>query len=124
MKILLFSFVAIALAAALSGCTKKTSTGTEANKPLTAAELSERGKSIYVSNCTACHNIDPAKDGPIGPAVAGSSEALVEARVLRAEYPADYKPKRESRIMVALPHLKAEVPALAAYLSANGNAGQ
>lgn len=74
------------------------------------------GRKAYVANCTVCHNTDPAKEGSIGPAIAGSPPALVEARVLRAEYPPGYTPKRESRLMPAQPFLKADVPAIAAYL--------
>lgn len=74
------------------------------------------GRKAYVANCTVCHNPDPTKEGSIGPAVAGSSLALVEARVLRAEYPPGYTPKRDSKLMPAQPFLKADVPAIAAYL--------
>jgi mono/diheme cytochrome c family protein len=76
----------------------------------------EAGRRAYVANCTACHNQDPRKDGTMGPAVAGASLELLEARVLRAEYPPGYTPKRDSRLMPAQPFLKAEIPALAAYL--------
>ena len=76
----------------------------------------ELGRRAYVANCTACHHLDPTKDGTIGPAVAGSTLALVEARVLRAEYPPGYTPKRASGLMPPQPFLKAQVPNLAAYL--------
>jgi mono/diheme cytochrome c family protein len=76
----------------------------------------EAGRRAYVANCTACHNQDPTRDGTMGPAIAGASRELIEARVLRAEYPPGYTPKRESALMPAQPFLKAEIPALAAYL--------
>jgi mono/diheme cytochrome c family protein len=79
-------------------------------------ELVEAGRSVYNANCIACHGIDPTRDGALGPAVAGSSLELLEARVLRAEYPPGYEPKRPSRVMVALPHLEPKLPELAAYL--------
>lgn len=72
---------------------------------------------MYRANCIACHNLDPAKDGSVGPSVAGSSLELLEARVLRAEYPTGYKPKKPSALMPAMPHLKADIEALHAYLS-------
>lgn len=75
-----------------------------------------KGKQIYAINCTACHNADPAQDGALGPAIAGSSLTLVEARVVHASYPPGYTPKRPTQQMVALPHLAAAVPDLAAYL--------
>lgn len=76
----------------------------------------ERGRAIYVANCIACHNSDPAKDGSIGPALKGSSPELLEFRVLRTEYPPNYKPKRATKVMPTFPFLKSEIPYLVAYL--------
>lgn len=76
-----------------------------------------KGKQIYQTVCIACHASDPNQPGSLGPPVAGSSEALLEAKVVRGEYPPGYAPKRDSRAMVALPHLQADIPALAAYLA-------
>ena len=81
------------------------------------AELIARGRSVYVSNCSVCHNPDPGLRGSLGPEVAGSSRALLEARLLRNSYPEGYMPKRDSRVMMALPYLKDEIGSLAAYLS-------
>lgn len=78
--------------------------------------LIKKGRSVYVAQCTACHNTDPSKDGAIGPSVAGSTLELLEARILRAEYPATYSPKRKTKQMAPLPHLKADLPAIYAYL--------
>ncbi len=75
------------------------------------------GRAVYNANCIACHGMDPTRDGALGPAVSGSSLELLEARVLRGEYPDGYEPKRPSRVMVALPHLENELPALEAYLN-------
>ena len=77
----------------------------------------KRGRSVYVSSCSACHNPDPSKDGALGPAVLGSSKDLLEALLLRGEYPANYKPKRPTKTMPPLPFLEPEIPYLAAYLS-------
>ena len=76
----------------------------------------QRGRAVYVANCVACHNNDPAKDGPIGPAIKGSPKELVQIRVLRTEYPAGYKPKRPTKVMPQFPFLEPEIPYLAAYL--------
>ena len=81
-----------------------------------AAGDPEKGRQVYLGQCVACHNRDPGKDGPVGPAIKGSSRELVEARVLRAEYPAGYKPKRESRVMPPRPDLAPSVPDLAVFL--------
>lgn len=89
-------------------------------KTETVAEeaLIKRGRSIYMANCIACHNPDPKVDGSVGPKLRGSSLELLEARVLRAEYPPGYKPQKASRLMPAQPHLKADLPALHAYINA------
>ncbi len=79
-------------------------------------ELAAAGRSVYNANCIACHNVDPTQDGALGPAVAGSSLELLEARVVHGDYPEGYEPKRASRVMVALPHLEPRLPELAAYL--------
>lgn len=84
--------------------------------PADPARLAERGRGIYMSNCIACHNPNPSLDGALGPAVGGASEELIEARVIVGTYPDGYVPKRETRVMVAMPHLLPEIPALAAYL--------
>lgn len=81
------------------------------------ADLVARGERVYNVNCIACHHRDPAQDGGLGPAVAGSSRELVEARVLRAEYPPGYTPKSDTRLMVALKHLEPDIDALTAYLN-------
>jgi len=80
--------------------------------------LVERGKHYYKNVCTACHNGDPSKDGTLGPAVAGSSLALLEAKVLRGEYPPGYTPKRDTSAMPRFEFLAPEIPGLAAYLDA------
>jgi mono/diheme cytochrome c family protein len=81
------------------------------------AELVEAGRGVYMGNCIACHNPDATKDGALGPAVAGASLELIEARVLRSEYPEGYTPKRDTRVMVALPHLAPKMKELTVYLA-------
>jgi mono/diheme cytochrome c family protein len=76
----------------------------------------ERGRRVYLANCTACHNLDPSVEGVMGPRVLGASRDLLEARVLRAGYPAGYTPARETTLMQPLPYLAPEIDALAAYL--------
>jgi mono/diheme cytochrome c family protein len=77
-----------------------------------------RGRQAYLGTCIACHNMNPALDGAIGPAIAGSSRELIEARVLRAEYPPGYKPKRETKAMPAQPQMAAQIDDLTAFLNA------
>jgi mono/diheme cytochrome c family protein len=100
----------------LVSCTKPASQAPVSPEEAAKEALVRQGKTVYSSNCTACHNADPAKDGPLGPAIFGSSKELIEARVLRAEYPAGYTPKRKTKVMVALPQLKGDLDSLAAFL--------
>jgi len=76
----------------------------------------QRGKKIYDNVCTTCHAGNPAEDGTIGPAIAGSSEELIRAKVIHGDYPPGYTPKRASKNMAKLPHLKDYIGDLAAYL--------
>lgn len=76
-----------------------------------------RGRAVFLANCVACHNNDPARDGPIGPAIKGSPRELLEARVLTSNYPPNYRPKRPTKIMPQFPFLKDEIPYLTAYLA-------
>jgi predicted CxxxxCH...CXXCH cytochrome family protein len=98
--------------AALIACSKE---GEETAKAAKDPDWA-RGRAVFVANCVACHNNDPSKDGPIGPAIKGSSKELIEARVLKAGYPPGYKPKRQTKVMPQFPFLKDEIPYLAAYL--------
>jgi len=80
--------------------------------------LAQQGRDVYQNVCVACHNGDPNRDGAIGPANAGASRELLEAKVLHGEYPPGYTPKRPgSHAMPPLPYLKDQIPALAAYLA-------
>jgi mono/diheme cytochrome c family protein len=76
----------------------------------------ERGRQVYVSQCTACHAFDPAQAGPVGPELRGSSRELLEAKLLRGTYPSGYAPKRPTSVMPPQPQVAADIPALAAYL--------
>jgi mono/diheme cytochrome c family protein len=78
--------------------------------------LADRGRLIYVAQCTQCHATDPAQTGPVGPAVKGAAVTLLEAKVVRGEYPPGYAPKRPTKVMPPSPALAPEIPALAAYL--------
>jgi mono/diheme cytochrome c family protein len=81
-----------------------------------ATGKAEKGKQVWLGQCVACHHPDPTKDGPLGPAVKGASLALLEARVVRGEYPPGYKPKRPTKVMPPRPDLAPSISELAAYL--------
>ena len=76
-----------------------------------------RGKKVYGNVCATCHSGNPAEDGVLGPAIAGASEELIRARVIEGGYPPGYTPKRNTKQMVALPHLEPVIGDLAAYLA-------
>lgn len=110
--------VLVLIVGSLAACTKKSSEpASTPSEPLTPAQLSERGKVVYQTTCIACHNADPAKDGGVGPAVAGSSRELLEARVIGNSYPPGYTPKRPTKVMPSFPHLAKDLDALTAYLA-------
>lgn len=116
-------FLFVSLFLIFSGCTKKDAApaNTSAAAPAAAtgqaeSELMARGQEIYKMNCIACHNPDPAVDGALGPAIRGSSLELIKLRVLKAQYPEGYKPKRDTKVMPPLPHLEKEIEALHAFV--------
>lgn len=79
--------------------------------------LESRGKAVYLSNCTACHNQDPRSQGSIGPELINPSLELITARLLYQSYPPGYKPKRTSHLMPAMPFLESDLSAIHAYLN-------
>jgi mono/diheme cytochrome c family protein len=81
------------------------------------SDLANQGRRVYQNICITCHNGDPTLDGSLGPAIAGSSRELLEAKVLRSEYPPGYTPKRAgSMVMPRFEFLADQIDALAAYL--------
>ena len=92
--------------AALAGCSPQETLSPEA----------DRGRAVYMGQCIACHNPDPAKAGPLGPEVKGSSAELLRAKVVDGTYPPGYTPKRPTKVMQPLPHVAGDIPPLAAYL--------
>ncbi len=108
-KIILLSIVTTAIfVGGLAACS---------SEPDNVDPLVKRGKIVYQNNCIACHAPDPTIGGGLGPAVDGSSLELLTARIVHGNYPEGYKPRRKTGIMVALPFLEPEIPALVAYLN-------
>lgn len=83
----------------------------------TLSPLAQQGRRTYQNLCIACHNGNPNRDGSPGPAIAGSSAELLEARVLRGEYPPGYTPKQPTAAMPRFEFLADEIEALVAYLA-------
>jgi len=99
--------VALASAGVVAACS---------GPPSPADPAAERGRQVYLAQCIACHNPDPALAGPLGPPVKGSSRELVEAKVVKGSYPPGYTPKRPTTLMPAQPQLAPEIPNVAAFL--------
>ena len=60
--------------------------------------------------------MNPVQPGPVGPAVQGASRALLEAKIVHGTYPPGYAPKRPTRVMAPMPHVAADLDALAEFL--------
>jgi mono/diheme cytochrome c family protein len=101
----LFGSALLSIALAHSGC------GPEGLSPSAA-----RGRQVYLGQCIACHAMDPAQPGPVGPPVKGASRELLEAKVLKGTYPPGYKPKRLTAIMPPQPQVAPDIDALADFL--------
>lgn len=105
-----FVLAAVSLTS-LAACKKE-----EAADPVQAAI--DKGRTLYTLRCASCHNPgNPTQDGALGPAIAGSSRELLDARLNHGGYPEGYAPKRATKLMQRLPHTPAELEALHAYLN-------
>jgi len=98
--------LALAVALGWAGC----------GEPSKPDPVAERGRQVYISQCTQCHATDPAQAGPVGPALKGASRALLEAKIVRGDYPPGHTPKRPTKVMPPVPALAPDIPALEAYL--------
>lgn len=108
------SALATSLLGALAGCaTAAAILGCGPPRTLTAVQ---RGEVVYRTNCASCHNRNPNLPGALGPAIAGSPRALIEARVMHAAYPPGYHPQRVTHLMRPLPWLEPHIGDLTAYL--------
>jgi mono/diheme cytochrome c family protein len=85
--------------------------------PVRTMTPAQRGEVLYRTNCSSCHGGDPSRAGALGPAIAGSPRALIEARVLHRSYPAGYLPKRHTHLMQAMLWMAEHVGDLTAYLA-------
>ena len=95
----------------LSACHRESSSTPE------LSPLAQRGKQVYQSACTSCHNANPKLAGSLGPDVYGSSRDLIHARILGEPDPKGYTPKRKTKMMGPQTQFKDEIDALQAYLN-------
>ncbi|TQE83273.1 cytochrome c [Leptospira noguchii] len=80
-------------------------------------KMISQGKGLYITNCSSCHNQNPAVDGAVGPAVRGSNFELLKARIVEGNYPTGYTPKRTSRVMTRLPLSDEQIRSIEAFLN-------
>ena len=80
-------------------------------------KLIKRGKAIYATICSSCHNMNPRLPGSTGPEIHASSLELLQRKILFQDYPKGYVPKRKTREMPALEEFEKDIPALHAFLN-------
>jgi mono/diheme cytochrome c family protein len=76
-----------------------------------------RGELIYRNICVVCHNADPNEEGTLGPAIGQATRALLEAKVLRGEYPDGYTPTRDTHQMPQFEYLEPNLDDIEAFLA-------
>ena len=84
-------------------------------------KLIKRGKAVYSTICSSCHNINPRLSGSTGPEIHGSSPELLRQKILFQKYPKGYIPKRKTKEMPALKEFEKDIPALHAFLNQSIN---
>ena len=117
-------FFALLLIMLISNCEKKGIKQEEAeadqknlNNSVTLTADIEKGRMVYFANCVSCHNNNPKKPGSIGPEVYGASIDVLAQKIVFGKYPENYSPKRTSKIMPLMPHLKKEISNLHAFIN-------
>jgi mono/diheme cytochrome c family protein len=112
-----FAAFAVLLAAWGSSCTKKEPQAPLSPEEEAKAALVRKGKSAYMSYCSACHNANPSAMGALGPPLAEIPLATLESKVLYAKYPEGVQPRIPVKgVMPAMPHLKDEIAGMHAFL--------
>jgi mono/diheme cytochrome c family protein len=80
----------------------------------------DKGKAIYLTTCTKCHNKDPRVKGPIGPEIIDAPIEIMAYKVANGKYPKDlpagFVPKRKTNQMIKQPQHIKDVPSIHAYI--------
>ena len=106
------------LAALVLGAAACSGSGDDNWRGWDPSPAAKRGETTFAMGCASCHNFrNPFERGIQGPDVARSSRELLEARIMRAEYPPDYTPKQAGNTMAKLPQYKDRIDDLFAFLS-------
>ena len=117
-------FIALLLIMLISNCEKKNIENKNAKadqkkltKTVALTTDIEKGRMVYFANCVSCHNNNPKKPGSIGPEVYGVTIDVLTQKIVYGKYPENYRPKRPSKIMPAMPHLNKEISNLHAFIN-------
>ena len=119
-------FFALLLIMLISSCEKKSIKQEEEesepdqkklNNTIASTTDIEKGRMAYFANCVSCHNNNPKKPGSIGPEVYGASIDVLAQKIVFGKYPENYSPKRTTKIMPVMPHLKKEISNLHAFIN-------
>ena len=117
-------FFALLLIMLVSNCEKKSIEQEEKeadqkklNNTVALTTDIEKGRMVYFANCVSCHNNNPKKPGSIGPEVYGASIDVLAQKIVFGKYPENYRPKRTSKIMPLMPHLKNQISNLHAFIN-------
>ena len=105
----LSALTAIAALTAVVGCGGETDSTED---PAVA-----KGEMIYRNICVVCHNLDPNEQGTLGPAIAQATRAVLEAKVLRGEYPPGYTPARDTHQMPQFEYLEPNLDDIEAFIA-------
>jgi mono/diheme cytochrome c family protein len=88
--------------------------------PQVTADLIAKGKIVYMSNCTQCHNKDPRESGSLGPSQVATPWEVFKVKIVTGRYPKalppGYTPLRTTKAMRKFPNLEGDLPALWAYI--------
>ena len=117
-------FFGLLLVMLVSNCEKKSikQKGAEAdqNKLINTVALTtyiEKGRAVYFANCVSCHHNNPKNTGSIGPEVYGVPIDVLTQKIVYGKYPGNYRPKRTSKMMPSMPHLKKEISNLHVFIN-------
>lgn len=95
---------------------------TNADENLTGIE---KGKKIWLTTCTQCHNRDPNIKGNIGPETVDAPLEVMHSKVMTGLYPdplpAGFVPKRKTRAMRKLPQFEKDIPFIYEYVQSVKN---
>ena len=84
---------------------------------LISTSYGKDSKTLFISKCAMCHNVNPTKPGSIGPAISGSSLELITLKTQKRQYPKGYVPKRKTKVMPIVKLTEKEIKSIHSYLN-------